>query len=180
MNRTKIFHDFGKNLKNSEIQQFVVIIPRFEQYGCTILEAMHPKDTAKIDHIWSRQTYLDRPMTLFLTNLSVYSSDGENEEERNFIDQGSIEEKERAGAPHKINNNTINNNNNISSSSSNSISTTATNKNNNNNSLKDGELLINKGKYKKIILIGDNTLPTMMIMIMMMIHKMHYGKLPCN
>ena len=87
----------------------------------------------------------------FFTKLSFYSTDGETEEERNFvdrgavdqtgIDRGSIEDKERTPGPHKINNNTISNNNNISSSSS-GISTNASNRS---NSVKE-DLLNNKGK----------------------------------
>ena len=88
---------------------------------------------------------------IFHQTFSFYSTDGETEEERNFVDRGavdqsgvdrgSIEDKERTPGPHKINNNTISNNNNISSSSS-GISTNASNKS---NSVRE-DLLNNKGK----------------------------------
>ena len=65
------------------------------------------------------------------------SSDGEREEERNFVNQEELEDKDRSttSLSQKINNNSINSNNNIN------------NNNNNNNSIKEGDLPNSKGRY---------------------------------
>ena len=89
----------------------------------------------------------------FLQTFFFLFSDGENEEERNFINHDELEEKDRTGLPQKINNNNsissnknISNNNNSSGGVSNTNST-INNNNNNNNSIEEGDLPVNKGKY---------------------------------
>ena len=65
--------------------------------------------------------------------FKILSSDAETEEEKNFVSQEDLEEKDRTSLSQKINNNSISNNNNI-------------NNNNNNNNIK-GDVQVNKGKY---------------------------------